>query len=179
MIAKSFRDASAHRFCSIVLYTFQYQLPEGGLTAGEIFGMYKDGNDWTNVNSSSFALNPLGDNLFLYCLDGVGNPHFIFGFSYAGSWTETGREDYAINETSLPESLSEFGRVTVNTFPNWRFDAESQEQDPEKLRTAFSNNANWIGSELRYDITPPDPSAAAHYSFLWLAGVTLFVGMIL
>ena len=112
------------------------------------------------VNNSTFVLNPEGDNLFLYCLDGLGDPHFIFGFNFAGTWSASGMEDYGVSETALPESLAEVGSVLVDSFPNWKFDNTGADQDPEVLRQSFSNEANWIGSDLRYEITPPnDPSS--------------------
>lgn len=133
----------------------QFTIPPDGLSVNQLFG-YFDTNketEWPAVNNSnSFALNPAGDNLFVYCLDDTDTPHFIAGMTWsAGGWKQncTTEADCGIEGSVLPESLA---GVVVEGFPNWRY-AGPTLAEPNELRAAMADTKNWEGSDVRYDLS--------------------------
>ena len=101
-------------------------------------------------NSKSFALNPDGDNLFVYCLDDTDTPNFLVGMTWSeGGWRTDCAEDCGIEGSAKPESLA---GVVVEGFPNWRY-AGPTLAEPTELKTAMADTANWQGSAARYDLT--------------------------
>jgi hypothetical protein len=151
----------------------QYKIPDGGLGQSQIFGLYEESTNWETINDSTFALHPEGDNLFLYCLTAEGEPHFIYGFSFFGEWDEAGLETYPVSNSALPASLEDVGSVAVEGFSNWRY-AGPRTGTPAVMKEAFSIQANWIGSDLRYDMSPPGTSAAASAASTTLLGLAFF-----
>lgn len=103
-------------------------------------------------SSNSFALNPDGDNLFVYCLDDTDTPNFIIGMTWSeGGWRTDCGEDCGIEGSALPESLADVGLV-VEGSPNWRY-AGPTLAEPTELKAAMADTANWQGSTTRYDLT--------------------------
>lgn len=101
-------------------------------------------------NSNSFALNPDGDNLFVYCLDDTDTPNFIVGMTWsAGGWRSDCAEDCGIEGSALPESLV---GLAVEGLPNWRY-AGPTNAEPTELKALMADTANWEGSATRYDLT--------------------------
>jgi hypothetical protein len=164
-------------FVSLQSLPQQFTIPSEGLAVNQLFGYFGSNKDeeWPLMNNSkSFALNPDGDNLFVYCLDDTDTPNFIVGMTWSeGGWRSDCGEDCGIEGSALPESLA---GVAVTGFPNWRY-AGPTLAEPTELKAAMGDTANWEGSSTRYDLTQyggdgglgTESSVSTMLSTLWSA----------
>jgi endonuclease I len=146
--------------------TPQFNIPEGGIAAGKIFG-YGDGSpfseQWENPEGL-FDLSVAGDQFFLYCLDADDLPHFITGFSYNGAWMEAedirALEEVPLDKSALPEDLFELGAVFLPHGDNHIYTGEVAGSTAELL-LQFMDPLNYEASNaLRYGLVDQDGSGA-------------------
>jgi hypothetical protein len=136
----------------------QFTIPEGGITAGDIFG-YGEGSplseQWGDAEGF-FDLSVTGDQFFLYCLDVNDLPNFISGFSFNGDWADA--EDIAaldevpLDQSALPDDLLEFGSVALPHADNHIYIGSLMGSEAELL-AEFMDPANYKASDdVRYGL---------------------------
>jgi endonuclease I len=136
----------------------QFNIPEGGIEAGIIFG-YGEGSPYSDQWEEAeglFDLSVGGDQLFLYCLDADELPHFITGFSFNGDWADAqdiaALDEVPLGQSALPEDLFEFGSVALPHADNNLY-IGTFEGTRAVLLTAFMNPVNYEQSnDLRYEL---------------------------
>lgn len=155
-----------HAF-SLPLYSpLQYKIPETGIASGVQFGMFGEGlKEWGVHEDTTFALNPKGDNLFLYCLNQYNEPHFVFGISYGNhTWSENGvlsgdssNPFWGLEQSALPEELMGVGSIELPGYGNWRYVGPSG-LSVDRMKSSFSNSSHWEGSDLRFSFSAASTS---------------------
>ena len=101
------------------------KVPPQGFFVGKFFGFGPTvpwGDNWTTIPKSSvFDVSSRGDQLFVYCLDNGGDPHFLWGTSFNGPWASPGLNatDYGNNASALPATLVEHGNVALEHCDNY------------------------------------------------------------
>jgi hypothetical protein len=153
-------------FLFFLLHQPQFNIPEGGIKAGDIFG-YGDGSPYSEYWESPeglFDLSVAGDQFFLYCLDADDLPHFITGFSYNGAWMEAediqALEEVPLDKSALPEDLFELGAVFVPHADNHLYTGIVSANKTDLL-LAFMDPSNYEASDaLRYGFVDQNGSGA-------------------
>lgn len=136
-------------------------MPKIGLEVSKPFGYSPATKDeWVSHSNHTFAVNPEGDNLFLYCETGSGEPHFIFGFSFFGTWSEPGLAEYDVNQSALPDSLLGMGSIAVSGSKHWKYVTKGI-NEPEALRADFSNVSSWQGSDVAFNVDLKNAGSSA------------------
>lgn len=147
--------------------TIKFTAPANGLRGGTLFG-YGD-EDFPLVNlfetvEGNFTPSVEGEPLFIYCLAGGGDQRPLTVFNYGGILAEPGLENYAENETALPENFPEQGVINLPHFNNLIYTGQGVEElSTEDLRIAVRNPSNWEGSDDRR-YTVDDRSGVAKLS---------------
>lgn len=135
----------------------QYSIPAGGITAGNVFGygvqFPKDTGTWEIVDQSFFDLSTTQpDNIFVYCLNADGQPHFLQALTTnSDGFQEAGLAKYEYSETSLPAGLSESGSLVLPFAPSYLYEG-IREGDKAELIAAFEDPANYKASNTPYNI---------------------------
>jgi len=140
--------------------TVEFDIPAEGIKAGTSFG-YGEGIKFTqnwNVEAESedFDISDDGDQLFVYCMNADGYPHFITGFNFAGEdWVARGMPEleYGTNRSALPERLEETSTsVSLPHKDNWIYIGPRDGFKTDLLKQ-FSNSSNYQGfDDVRINI---------------------------
>jgi hypothetical protein len=150
----------------------QFNIPEGGIAAGSIFG-YGEGSPFADQWEEAeglFDLSVAGDQFFLYCLDADDKPHFLTGFSYNGDWADAAelalRAEVPLDQSALPEDLFEFGSVALPHADNHLYIGNLTGRTDELLME-FMDPANYEPSDdLRFGLVDQDSGAMGLFSAL-------------
>jgi hypothetical protein len=161
------------------LLSSQFNIPEGGIAAGSIFG-YGDGSPYSEQWESPeglFDLSVAGDQFFLYCLDADDLPHFITGFSYNGAWMEAediqALEEVPLDKSALPEDLFELGAVFLPHADNHIYTGNLTGSTTDLL-LEFMDSSNYEASDaLRYGLVKEGESDARNMFSALVATVAM------
>ena len=136
----------------------QYSIPAGGVSADRVFAygvqFPDDKGTWEIVDDSTFDLQTTApDNILIYCLNADDKPNFLHALVYSNDgFKEAGAATYNVSETSMPESLTlKDGALALPFAPNYLYEGV-REGDRTELVAAFSDPANYKGSNTPYNI---------------------------
>jgi len=134
----------------------------GDIQASQVFGFgvqYPDDKgSWDYLDAFDLS-SSFGDNILVYCLDVNEEPHFLSALTYNGNFSEPNLVEYTASETARPIELENAGSVALPFSPNYLYQGPDQGRKDELL-AAFQNPANYLGSDLPYNILTDDTSAA-------------------
>jgi hypothetical protein len=142
----------------------QFIVPREGIQAGQSFGYGASSpfnSQWEAVEGTVFDLGINGDQLLVYCLNADDKPHFLWGFSYNGNWSEPGLADYGTNTSALPEALQTLGHTILPHKDNCLYNG-TQSGRKTDLQAAFMNASNYdCSDEARFEIADPQSGASS------------------
>lgn len=152
---------------------FQLTVPPEGFPGGSNFGLGPNivyGEDWVTLEGV-FDLSPLGEQVFLYCIGSQGVVP-LAALSYNGPWQPAGMPNYGMNESALPDRLTNNGTITLNHCDNWEYKGRKS-GTPDQLKAAMTNLNNWKGSTCTFS---SGNSLTGRYSWatLFVVGLSMF-----
>jgi len=119
--------------------------PLEGIAAGTNFGYGASANlgqDWVPLEGA-FALDPLGEQVFLYCL-GSEDVVPLAAISYNGPFQAAGLPTYGKNESALPERLATNGTIVLGQCGTWEYSGP-QSAEINVLKSSITTVDNWKG----------------------------------
>lgn len=127
--------------------TLEYTVPSAGLSQGETFGSGPNFPDftWTSVQGT-FSLDTEGEQVFLYCFGGNGNPVPLAGISYNGDFKDAGLASYGFGESALPEEIASAGSIALAHCDEWRY-AGQLSGTVEELQALMGDTSQWQGKD--------------------------------
>lgn len=155
----------------------QFTAPVNGLRGGTLFG-YGDDEfplvEQFETLEGNFTPSVEGESIFIYCVAAGGFQRPLTVFNYGGILAEEGLENYALNETALPEDFPEEGIINLPHFDNLLYSGRTPEElSTEELKVEVRDPINWQGSdERRYTL---DDSSSTRYVMPLLSGVSVGV----
>ncbi|KAL3911914.1 MAG: hypothetical protein SGARI_001412 [Bacillariaceae sp.] len=151
--------------------TVMLTIPDGGIPAGTPFGYQEAGlsysEEWESV-SGDFSLTTDGEAVFLYCIQGDGEPKPLLAFSYGAKYVaaDSVDADFVYNETStsFPWSLGELGLQNIQPHAQsllFNSSALPPSASQESLKIAARDPSYWVLSSTTRFSMQDNGSAAA------------------
>jgi len=93
------------------------------------------------MSSTAFALEPTGEQIFLYCI-GATNVVPLAAISYNGPFAEEGLATYGLQESAIPTRLATNGTIALKPCSEWVYAGQSSGES-SLLKESMMNADKW------------------------------------